>query len=411
MDKSTKLYVKAINYYNDGCIDKALEFCEKSISENLSNSSAINLKGLLYYLKGDLDNAQALWKMNYQVNKDVISKKYFEDSKKDGEKDKLYKEAVKCIKEIKIKEALEKLQVCRESDFNSINVKNSIVLCYIKIGEYKKAEKLIDEILKTDRKNKTALALRKELIKFGIIKNKASRKYFIIAGALSILLIISIAFLKSLKEFQDYDKSKAVIENNLSSKVQEVGDNENSQDKKEEIKEEPVKTFSAEEAKKALEDKDYEKIYAIASSFKDMNILDEDRKLIKKLEKTLKSDGISYFYSKGRKALNAKDYTKAFDNLIKAYEYGSESYLYSHIIYMLGFAYEQSGDIEKAIMYYEQYDNRYPRGNYEQTVLYELALIYKNIDDETSKKYADKLTKSFPKSVYNNSVIKGILTR
>jgi tetratricopeptide (TPR) repeat protein len=129
-----KLYTKAINCYNEGYIEKSLEYCEKSISENLKNTSAINLKGLLYYLKGDLENAQALWKMNSQVNKDLVSKKYLEDSISDEEKKRYYQAALNCMKELKIKEALQLLEQCKDSDFNSINVSNSIAICYIKLG-------------------------------------------------------------------------------------------------------------------------------------------------------------------------------------------------------------------------------------------------------------------------------------
>ena len=56
MDKSQKKYIKALDNYNNGYIDKAIKLCEESISINIKNSAAINLKGLLYYLNGDLDN-------------------------------------------------------------------------------------------------------------------------------------------------------------------------------------------------------------------------------------------------------------------------------------------------------------------------------------------------------------------
>ncbi len=45
MDKSGKVYVKAMNKYNDGYIDKALRLCEKSISLNNTNAAASKFKG------------------------------------------------------------------------------------------------------------------------------------------------------------------------------------------------------------------------------------------------------------------------------------------------------------------------------------------------------------------------------
>ena len=49
---NNKLYSKAIKYYEEGKLEKALLQCEEAISLNLRNSAALNLKGLLLYLKG-----------------------------------------------------------------------------------------------------------------------------------------------------------------------------------------------------------------------------------------------------------------------------------------------------------------------------------------------------------------------
>lgn len=59
MNKSNIYYEKALNYYHKGYIDKAIELCEKSISDNIKNKAAIDLKGFLHYLKGDLKNSRA----------------------------------------------------------------------------------------------------------------------------------------------------------------------------------------------------------------------------------------------------------------------------------------------------------------------------------------------------------------
>lgn len=79
MEKSNKLYLKALNKYQSGYIDQAIDICEESISINMKNSASINLKGLLYYLKGDIDSAKALWKLNYEVNDDEVSKNIYKD--------------------------------------------------------------------------------------------------------------------------------------------------------------------------------------------------------------------------------------------------------------------------------------------------------------------------------------------
>ncbi|HEY5523841.1 MAG TPA: hypothetical protein VIK26_00730, partial [Clostridium sp.] len=62
--KKDKAYIKAVRYYEECEIEKAIKKCEESISDSLKNSSALNLKGLLLYLKGDLEGAVAQWKIN-----------------------------------------------------------------------------------------------------------------------------------------------------------------------------------------------------------------------------------------------------------------------------------------------------------------------------------------------------------
>jgi len=148
MDKSGGIYVKAMNKYNDGYIDKALSLCEKSISLNNTNAAVLNLKGILYYLKGDLEKAKNMWNINYKRNDDKVSKKYLDDSIRDKKKLHLYVNALELIRKFNISGALEILNQCENSHFNFINVKNYISICYIKQGEYDKALQYIKEVLK-----------------------------------------------------------------------------------------------------------------------------------------------------------------------------------------------------------------------------------------------------------------------
>ncbi|NFI65937.1 hypothetical protein FC922_03685, partial [Clostridium botulinum] len=104
--KSRKIYTKALDNFNNGNIDKALDLCEKSISMDLKNNSAINLKGLLYYLKGDLISCKNLWKMNYHTNKDTVSYKYLQDAKLDEQFLKKYANAITLIKNNDIEGAI-----------------------------------------------------------------------------------------------------------------------------------------------------------------------------------------------------------------------------------------------------------------------------------------------------------------
>lgn len=414
MNNSIELYNKAVKFYNEGYINKAIEYCEKSISSNLKNTAAINLKGLLYYFKGDLDSAEALWKMNFQVNRDLVSKKYLEDIRNDRDKFLIYKAALAAINELRLKEAVNLLKKCKESDFNCINVNNSLTICYIKHGDYNAAVELIEEVLKIDRKNEIAVKNKKELISLGIVKKKLKFKYITIP-IVCMVLIAALGF-----GIKNINKAIASKNNNISeqAKVSSVKNNTNEPVKASEVsgtnaantpKETNENIFKSEEFNSAVTNQDYEKLYSMVNEWKGKELNINDKTLLQKGIELLQSSGIEYFYSKGRQALTSKDYKTSEKYFDMAYDYGKEYYLYQDILYMLGFSYKNDNQIDKCIKYYEEYDSKFSNGTYEQTVLYEMSLIYKSIDANEAKNYAARLAKQYPKSIYNNSVIKSIL--
>ncbi|WP_406542722.1 tetratricopeptide repeat protein [Clostridium ljungdahlii] len=64
---------------------------------------------------------------------------------------------------------------------------------------------------------------------------------------------------------------------------------------------------------------------------------------------------------------------------------------------------------KNAINYYIQYDKGFSDGDYEETVLYRLAVIYKDTDKSQAKKYAQSLVDKYPNSIYNNSIISNLI--
>ena len=162
-NKLNKIYEKSMDNYNKGYIEKALEECEKGISLNLKDVRLLNLKGMLLYIKGDLKGAIAVWKINKDYNNDEISKIYIRDAKKDEENIKLYSLAEHDIKELKIDNAIEKLEKCRVSDFNSINVNNALSICYLRKGNYLKAMEFNEASLIINKEGRTALEIRNQI--------------------------------------------------------------------------------------------------------------------------------------------------------------------------------------------------------------------------------------------------------
>ena len=407
MDKSGKVYVKAMNKYNDGYIKKALSLCEKSISLNNRNAAALNLKGILYYLEGDLDKAKNMWNINYKRNNDNVSKKYLDDSVRDKEKLHLYVRALELIKKYNINGALKLLNKCENSDFNFINVNNNITLCYIKQGEYVKALQYIKKVLKVDKNNTQAFLNKKTLMEFGTLKRKINYKKIVI-GIFIIILIISLFFMAKMfmynKSFSIFGVKKFQKETSLNSKKV------NSKTKNlVQIHNQEINSFPREQLTASIKNNNFEQIVGYVSTWKDINLKMNDRLLLVKAEDIIKRNGIQFFYEKGTTSMNNKKFSEAKKYFLNALLYSSGSYLKEHIIYMLAVSYKSTSDFQNALKYYELNLKQYPRGTYCEEVLYNLIIINKELNITKSKIYAQKLVKQFPRSQYNNSIVKEIL--
>jgi tetratricopeptide (TPR) repeat protein len=418
MDKSTKLYKKAMEKYRNGYIDGAIEACEKSISLNIKNSAAINLKGLLLYLKGELENARNLWMLNKDINKDPVSIKYIESSLKDEKKLQLYETALGLIKEIKINEAMNSLEICNESAFNSINVGNAMSECLIKQGEYNRALEQINKVLELDKKDKFALENKKMLIQYGIVKNEMNYSK-LLGGVFSTILVLAMVYfgiVNSQKVFEgtkkviskdDFDNS--YVESISNQQVQNLPDIKEDNSLKIETETKVKVNFPAEEIKIDMENKNYEELYKqyIAWNGKIESI--NEKNLIVSAGEILKSEGVKYFYTLGNQYGREQNNNKAIESLKKAEELGESNELYPHVIFSLGSAYERIADYENALRQYEEYHKSYSRQDYGEEVLYKMVMIYKNIDKNKAKLYAEELVKVYPKSIYNNSKTRAII--
>lgn len=422
MKDSKKLYVKALKYYNEGYIFKAGELCDKSIALNM-HAPSMNLRGLIYYIQGELENAERMWKVNSSANNDSVSRKYLKDSRNDKKRLDIYNEALGLFNEVKISEALELFLKCCDSDFNSINVNNYIAACYIKIGDYNKALQHLNKVSQFDRKNKLMLDTRKIILEFGGGTKKNWRKAFV-----SVIIFVMIAALGT--AFYSIVSKKLI----LHTKVQTSNQKDKMKNKTPAIetpapdsktapkKESSINTaestknievspqFPREDILKNMNDNNFEVLYDEVSVWKDKASNDNDKILINKAVSLLEEKGVNDLYLKGCNLKSKGDNLNAVKYLMHSYEYGKNSYLYQHIIYMLADAEEKAGDSAAAIKYYEQYDNLYyPNGEYETTVLYNAAMIYKNLDMGKAKVYAEKLSKNFSGSPYNNDNIKSLL--
>ena len=407
MDKATKMYKRALRSYQAGKIDKAIDVCERSISLSMKNSAAINLKGLLYYLKGNLDAAKGTWRLNVEVNRDAIAKRYLENCKNDDMKDAIYIAAVQAAGGLNIREAIGLLLECAGSDYNCINVYNTLAGCYIKVGEYDNAIDSIEKVLVIDKNNKSAIENKKVLAELGVVKKEYNYRMLMSAAGCFLLIISSLAYFGAIK-FKD--RTTKINEKKLTEKSTVKKEVKPEQTQKTETAKAPVvQQFPYEEINKYINEKNFDQLYDITVKWRNQNLSINEKTLMAKADELLKTSGVGYFYKKGMENANKKDYEGASAYFYKAYAVGAQSDLYSEITYMLAVSLQNKGDVEKAITYFEEYAVKYPKSNYEEEVLYRLALIYKALDINKAKTYGERLVKTYPKSIYNNSNIKEIL--
>lgn len=357
-----KDYEKALKLYHNGELKEALKYCEEGISKNLKNNSLLNLKGLILYLKGDLEGAITVWKINRDFNEDEMSKTYIRDAENDVERKKEFEKAKILIKDLHINEAIESLNICKESDFNSIQVNNSLALCEFRKGEYDKSRAYIYKSLQINKRDVNALAIQKELNQFTETKsNKSIVKILIVVCTISILSV-SIFALKG-KVDKSPENNNNIVNNN-ENKVNDI----NKDEIKEDIKEDPI-----------IE------------------------------EKTFTKEEIEQYYIDGSTYFDNENYIEAKNSLYKIVKQSQGNHLNDDILFLLGSTYEKLEEHSDSIKYFEEYITLYENGDYIEEVYYKLALQYKDIDIEKAKEYANKLMYNYPESIYNNTNIDSIL--
>lgn len=408
MKESKKVYEKAVKYFHNGDLEKALKVLEQAIAINMKNSAALNLKGMIFYLIGRGKDAEATWQINVDFNDDDIAKSYIKAYKEDilNENEKKYRTALIKIKEVKIREAVKLLKEASVSDFNIINVRNALSYCYIKQRNFTMARENIEKVLEMDSKNKVAKEnleiVNKQGEYYRVEKKPLNKKKIIIGSATVVGIIMGGVLINSI----------GIIDGNSKKTTETVVDKK--EDKKQEVvKKEEVekKVFDIDELKIAIRDKAYEDVEKLILLAEKENLSKEEKEVYEEAKTLISSNGAEYFYHKGIKQFKSKNFGEAKERFLKAYDYSEENYLKKHITYMLAVSCEKLKDNENAIKYYEAYskENNNEEEGYLEEVLYKLATLNESRDKEESKKFARRLRDQFDDSIYNNEKIESIL--
>lgn len=384
-NNNKKEYKKALNLYNNGYIDKAIEICEIGISRSLEDSNLLNLKGLILYLKGELEEAISLWKINKYHNDDEIAKAYLKDIEIDFNRRELFKESEELIRNLNIDEALQILMICKESDYNSINVNNALAICYMRKGEYVECQKCIDKVFSVDKYNIEAKSIKKEIDEILNIKSNSSVviKSIIITGIICIIITSGILIKGKLQNGfkDDAENNFEVVNKNGEVYASESIDVSNLDTNSESI------NTSTKESSNDIDKK-------------------EDSNLN---EHILNEDEIRENYMKATDSFDEEKYNDTKVILESTIIYAENSHLNDDIMFLLASTYEKLGDNNEAIKNFEKYISSYENGNYIEESYYKIALLYRDLNKDKSKYYAKELISKYSNSIYNNTNIIDIL--
>ncbi len=423
-----KFYKKAMDFYCDGKLDKALNYCNKVLRLDRSHSPTLNLKGLIYYIRGDLEEAKTFWKLSYKLNGDMVSKKYLEDSRQDEGDMYIFSQGVHLFNEIKVKDSLRCFLKCENSHFNSINLWCYMAKCYMQLGGHNKAVKYVEDVLSIDKHNSEALKLRRQLTELGFIHKDVRikfKKVTVVLGAMCVVSLIGFGI------FKGYNKTHEWLQSKQEEKSKETNEDKTNLDNFQGNSEETDKdaiieaenaqnkddnssnnndSFDVDTLKSYTEAEDYENIIKYIEKY-DIEALNINDKIIaQNAANLIKEKGILALYEKGIAYMQDKKDDSAIESFNLVYKYSEDMYLNEHILFMMAGSYEDLEDIESANKYYESYVDKYLEGvSYIQQCVYSLAINNEGIDKEKSRKYAEIVTNKFNESEYNNSRIQNIL--
>lgn len=416
-----RAYVKALDYYENGEINKAIKQCDKAIAKNFKNRAAFNLKGLILYIKGDIEAAIFTWQTNLNYNGDNLSKNYIIDSRSDLDRLRKFKEAEKLIKELRIDEAISLLRLCKKSDFNSIKVNLNLAICYMRKGDYKACSIFITEVLKQDRNNEGAKKIAKELYDISKIKvtapkkNGAFKKVVISVAGIIIIASIGISGNYVLKNIinnqitedvtQEEDKPQELVEEDKDNSFNESVENDTEEMGKTKVEAE----VNFDELQENIANKDFDAIYSKLEIIGDKTLEGKEKTVYINAKELLKNEGVKYFYQQGSNLYNSKDLEKAREEFRKGYKYASDNYLMPHIVFFTAAVSEQLGDINEAIKMYETYYNNFNTEDSIAEAVYKLAILYKEIDIDKSILYAEEIEDKYSDTMYYNDIIINLL--
>lgn len=414
-----KLWDKALNHYQKGEYNDALNICRKILAKEPNDLLTLNMIGYIMFLNGDLESSKFYWEKSIS-NGCVESKRYLQNVPEYEKLKSLFVEALKDIKNKKVSIAIDKLLICSENDFNRISVGDVLEKCLLANRGIRIQFDYIDALLnqytqynppKNISKNylNKINKMNKHVYANNIKRPLLSSHQFKISAITVSSILICVLFYNVFNnlEFTVFAaKDNTILENQDSNLLPDAEKEGNLTS--ETLDEITLNTLN-QEIEKALEAKDSDMLYNILNTFSKEDISTDSIDCYEDAEKHLETIGVDYFYKTASDNFKDKDFQSAITFFNKAFKYSEGHYLEPHILYFLGLSYEITDNYTEAIKYFEMYANNFPNEDYSAECLYKLVTLCKDDNIELAKKYAKIIQSNYSNSIYYNKVVKGIL--
>lgn len=429
-----KLWNKALTHYQKAEYDEALKICKKLLYKTPHDLLPLNMVGYIMFLNGDLESAKYYWNESIK-NGCTESGRHINNINEYERLNSLFIDSLQDIKSHKITAAIDKLLLCSENEFNKISVGELLEQCLLSSKGIKINRQHIDALLNKhtsqysiQKINNTNMAsiiykvYRQHIKPIDISPNFI--KLSVIAASSVVICILFYNVFNNIEFTALAAKEGTTIEEDLTNPIITTNNkgtisegslptvsDENT--KLPEALSETIKEFTIDslntDIDNAITSKNADIVYLILNSFSKDELPADKLSSYEKGERYLKEQGIDYFYKIGYKNFNNKDFESAISYFNKAFTYCDGHYLEPHIIYFLGLSYEVTKEYSEAIKYFEIYANKFNNGDYSAECIYKLVTLYKDIDTESAKKYANIIESNYSNSIYYNKVVKNIL--
>ncbi len=407
---SNKFYNKGLNYAKLDNMTSAIESLEQSVLFDKSNFYARNLLGLCYFRVGQMSKAIMNWEISIKINNENNRAEYYLSTcnKSDiATTISLYNSAIEYISNENIDIAITQLKKAIEKTPAFVEAINLLACCHMEKCENSTALQLIEKVLSIDNGNEKAL-FYEQILKGSMVvknanerlknnsnsekninafdvyleKNKKKSNRIMLVSVSTFILGVLITYMFSISVLTA-EKTK---NDDLKLQVDKL---EESNIAMEESYREQLKQLNLqieqlslhnEEYELALESNSISKILAEAEllinigNYKEaanvLNTIDTGVVKDSHIERFEQLKAVAYgnakneYYIEGKNNMYNENYIDATVNLEKVLVYSEENENVSEILYNLGIAYENLGESQKALEYYNLIVSKYPESTY-----------------------------------------------